>query len=246
MNPRIRAGTMMLEMVTATRFKLLHRNRARKDVQPVRVQKVLESPAVTVGDETQGRTLRFCCSSSAVDRERDVINQDGWVLDNFKRNAVVLWAHDARALPVGQVTEIGNENGKLMATVDFVPFDTPVAGEFAEAVFRLCKLGFLKATSVGFQPLDWEFTTDKDRGADDWFPGIDFQRQELMELSIVTVPANPEALLDDTAAPKPEHIDAQAASAVQEEVAAEVAQIARRNARDRRRRVLAAILTQQE
>ena len=39
-------------------------------------------------------------------------------------------------------------------------------------------------------------SADKDRGADDWFPGIDFEEQELVELSIVTVPANPEALVD--------------------------------------------------
>ena len=36
----------------------------------------------------------------------------------------------------------------------------------------------------------------RSRGADDWFPGIDFEEQELVELSIVTVPANPEALVD--------------------------------------------------
>jgi phage head maturation protease len=63
-------------------------------------------------------------------------------------------------------------------------------------VYRLARGGFLAATSVGFRPLKWEYTTDKERGADDWFPGIDFEEQELVEFSIVTVPANPEALME--------------------------------------------------
>jgi len=63
-------------------------------------------------------------------------------------------------------------------------------------VYRLARGGFIAATSVGFRPLKWEYTRDLDRGAEDWFPGIDFEEQELVELSVVTVPANPEALLD--------------------------------------------------
>lgn len=236
MTPRIKVGPMTIEMVTATRFKILHRGGKRKDAAPVRVQKIMESPAVDIGDETQGRSLRFCCSSGSVDRERDIINQNGWVLDNFKRNSVVLWAHDARSLPIGTVRDIGLEDGNLKATVDFVPADVPIAGEFADAVYRLCKLGFLKAVSVGFQPLEWDFTTDKDRGADDWFPGIDFQKQELMELSIVTVPANPDALLEPpSAAPGP----AQPTAAAVDEITAKIEDA--RRAAARRHRVLAMI-----
>ena len=66
----------------------------------------------------------------------------------------------------------------------------------AESIYRLAQGGFLAATSVGFRPLKWEYTSDLARGADDWFPGIDFEQQELVEFSIVTVPANPEALIE--------------------------------------------------
>jgi HK97 family phage prohead protease len=226
---------VMMETVTATRFKHLHRDRTRKNVgAPVNVQKIMESPAVEVS-ETE-RSLRFTISTGSVDRERDVINQNGWRLDEYKKNAVVLWAHDARALPVGQVKDIGLQDGKLMATVDFVQRDMPVAGEFAEAVFRMCKQGFLKATSVGFRPLKWDFTTDKARGADDWFPGIDFHEQELCELSIVTVPGNPEALIDPSSAGEP------SPSPQSGGVDQDAARAASAAARERRRRVLAAVL----
>jgi hypothetical protein len=51
--------------------------------------------------------------------------------------------------------------------------------------------GFLKATSVGFQPLKYAFTDDPQRRF-----GIDFLEQELIEFSLVTVPANAEALIE--------------------------------------------------
>ncbi len=47
------------------------------------------------------------------------------------------------------------------------------------------------STSVGFAPLKYAFTDDPQRRY-----GIDFLEQELLEFSIVTIPANPDALLD--------------------------------------------------
>ena len=50
---------------------------------------------------------------------------------------------------------------------------------------------------VGFRPLVWSFSKDKTRRG-----GIDFHEQELMEFSIVSVPANSEALMELSAADK--------------------------------------------
>src|SRR3982074_2078635 len=46
------------------------------------------------------RTFTFTISSATVDRMGDSIAVDGWRLDNFKRNPVVLWGHDGSMLPV--------------------------------------------------------------------------------------------------------------------------------------------------
>jgi hypothetical protein len=51
-----------------------------------------------------------------------------------------------------------------------------------------CKKGFITAGSVGFIPLDYDFSDDR-RG------GIDFHRQELLEFSVVPVPANANSLV---------------------------------------------------
>ncbi|HEY2162474.1 MAG TPA: HK97 family phage prohead protease, partial [Gemmatimonadaceae bacterium] len=116
--------------------------------------------------------------------------------EELLRNPVVLWGHDASRLPIGRAFDVQIEDGALKASVEFVPENTPEVGPFAEAVYRLARTGFLGATSVGFRPLKWDYTNDQARGADDWFPGIDFDEQELVELSVVTVPANPEALIE--------------------------------------------------
>jgi HK97 family phage prohead protease len=132
--------------------------------------------------EVGARALQFVISTRGPDRDGDNINQRGWLLDNFKANPVVLWAHDYKALPVGKATEIGVRGDQLMATVQFVPAEIY---PLAETVFQMLKAGFLRATSVGFRPLKWHTRAD----------GIDFDQQELLEFSIVPVPANPEALI---------------------------------------------------
>lgn len=181
-----------MHLLSATQFKQLNRSRDCKRAG-LGIRKQMLSPAEIIGGE---RVLRFTISTDCVDREQDRIDLAGWDLKNFRQNPVVLWGHDATRLPIGRAFDLRLEAGALKASVEFIPADTPEGGQFAESVYRLACSKFLGATSVGFRPIKWEYTTDKSRGADDWFPGIDFQEQELVELSIVTVPANPEALID--------------------------------------------------
>jgi HK97 family phage prohead protease len=182
-----------MHLVSATQFKTLNRGRDCKRAG-LGIRKQMIAPAEQIGGDQ--RALRFTISTGAVDREQDAIAVTGWDLANFRRNAVVLWAHDAARLPIGRAFDVRIDDGALKASIEFIPPDTPEGGAFAESVYRLARSGFIAATSVGFRPIKWEYTNDRERGADDWFPGIDFQQQELVELSVVTVPANPEALID--------------------------------------------------
>jgi HK97 family phage prohead protease len=184
-------------LVSATQFKTLNRNRNAKS-GGVGVRKQIISPAEPMNGDV--RSLRFTISSGAIDREQDTIALAGWDLRNFLRNPVVLWGHDASCLPIGRAVDVAIEGDALKASIEFIPPDTPERGGFAEAVYRLARGGFIAATSVGFRPIKWGYTSDPARGADDWFPGIDFEQQELVELSVVTVPANPDALME---APEP-------------------------------------------
>ena len=142
-----------------------------------------------------GRAIKYTISTGSVDREGDTVAVSGWQLGAFKTNPVVLWGHQAGELPIGKCTAIGVEGGALKAVVEFVPADMPAIGPLAEAVLRMSRDGFLSATSVGFRPLQFELAKDRDDGQS-WFPPIDFLKQDLLEFSIVSIPANPEALID--------------------------------------------------
>ena len=72
-----------------------------------------------------------------------------------------------------------------MVRVQFAP--TPLGQEPA----LLHADGYMGAVSVGFRPLEWQIR----RGIRTGLPvGMHFHRQELLEVSVVSLPANPEAL----------------------------------------------------
>src|SRR3990172_5162707 len=100
--------------------------------------------------EGEDRTLEFVISTGTPDRDRDVINPDGWKLSQYKKNPIILWAHDYHSLPIAKASKIHVEDGKLLARATFAPAEVH---PFADTVFQLLKGGFLNATSVGFQPM---------------------------------------------------------------------------------------------
>ena len=138
--------------------------------------------------EGRERTIRFVISTGSVDRDRDTIAPAGWKFDAFKKNPVVLWAHDYRKLPIAKAVEIEVRDDKLVATAEFATADM---NPLAESVYRMLKGGFLRATSVGFEPKRHVYNEDR--------RGVDFIEQELLEFSVVPVPANPEALMEAAA-----------------------------------------------
>lgn len=116
-------------------------------------------------------------STSAIDRQGDSVDQAGWDLKNFNKNPVLLWAHDYSELPIGKVVSARVEKGKLVA--DFI-FASAEANPKAQQIKRLYEEGIVNASSVGFIPLERQ--------------GNIITRSELLELSLVPVPANQEAL----------------------------------------------------
>jgi HK97 family phage prohead protease len=142
--------------------------------------------------ENAERAFDFVISTQSVDRYGDTIDQAGWKLEAYRKNPVVLWMHDNTLLPVARARNIRIEEGKLKATAVFTPESVE---PFNDKVFALLGGGFLSATSVGFIPLKYNFVDDPSRRF-----GIDFLEQELIEFSIVTVPANAEALIEGRSA----------------------------------------------
>ena len=132
----------------------------------------------------EDRPLTFVASDETEDRLGDVVRADGWELDTYRHNPVFLWAHDVSRTPIGRSSWVGVEGTRLLATVEFAPT------AFAREVELLYRQRFLRAVSVGFRAKAFSFRRDPVRGVE----GVEYSKQELLEISAVPVPANPRAL----------------------------------------------------
>ena len=116
-------------------------------------------------------------STDSADRDGEILSSKGWNLDSFQKNPVLLWGHNSHELPIGKIINIKSTEGRLLFDAEFAVKENP----FAEKVSKLMNGGFLNTFSVGFLPQEKE--------------GDTFTKQELLEISVVNVPANPEAVV---------------------------------------------------
>jgi HK97 family phage prohead protease len=149
---------------------------------------LLRRGAVIKAVDSKARTMSFVASDENVDRYGDIIRASGWQLDNFRNNPVLLFAHDSRQPPVGQVPSIEVVGTELIADCLFRPEGD---SQLSDDVWRAVEGGFLRAVSVGFTPIGP--INELVDSAGNW-TGYEFTSQELLELSVVPVPANPQAL----------------------------------------------------
>lgn len=126
-------------------------------------------------------------STEDIDRDGDIVRASGAQLENYMRNPVVLLGHDYHDLPVGKTLEL-----RIVPGVGICArFQFPEKGLYdkADQVRALWDAGFLNAASIGFNPLK-SINLDPQKP---WGPQ-EYIEWELLEWSIVTVPANQDAL----------------------------------------------------
>lgn len=161
-------------------------------------------------DTGDDRTVVHDASDETVDSMGDVISVNGtkggkgWQLASFKKNPVLLWAHDSKSLPLGQVVTAkkgkGQDGQKALVTKSRFHerdlFGDSPWGAHVEAVSRMVKAGAMPGASVGFLPVKMHFPESEaervELGLGPW--GALITEAELRELSIVPVPANSNAV----------------------------------------------------
>tara|TARA_R110000824_G_scaffold83581_5_gene209177 strand:+ start:1142 stop:1921 length:780 start_codon:yes stop_codon:yes gene_type:complete len=152
--------------------------------------KVFRADETKILDEATGRVSAIV-SSESIDRDGDVIRASGWDLKNFMRHPVVLANHDYSSLrsQIGVWEKMEVQGSKMRGVARFF---IGKGNDEADWAFELAKEKAL-AFSVGFIP-------NMDKASplheDDAFGvrGMEFKAQELLEVSAVTVPSNPDAL----------------------------------------------------
>jgi HK97 family phage major capsid protein/HK97 family phage prohead protease len=128
--------------------------------------------------------IEFVMSDETVDRYGDIIAASGWKLSNFKQNPIALFGHNS-SFPIGTWEDVRVQGKELRGVLAPAPEGT---SQRIDEIRRLVEAGILKAVSVGFIPLDYEVIENSDMG------GVKYTQSELAECSVVSVPANPNAL----------------------------------------------------
>jgi HK97 family phage major capsid protein/HK97 family phage prohead protease len=132
-----------------------------------------------------GGDFHFVMSDASVDRLGDVIEPAGWELAQFRAHPIALFNHGKQdPLPIGTWSDVRVEKGQLRGKLNFA---APGTSPRIDEMRSLLEQGILRAASVGFEPIEDEPLQSKSRGRR-------YKRQRLVECSLVTIPANANAL----------------------------------------------------
>lgn len=133
------------------------------------------------GTEEEVLYIEGFASTDTADRDNDIIPMSSWAdpeaIKNYLKNPIVL-AHHKRDMPVGSCESLEVRDGGLFVKVKIVK---SVNAEIYSAV----KNGILKTFSVGFSLHDLEYDQELD--------SFILTKVELKEISIVSIPCNPDA-----------------------------------------------------
>jgi len=146
-------------------------------------------------NKTEGRH-RVRATSRVIDRHNTIIEPIGVSLETMKRtkNAPVLWAHTSG----GFLTEAKLPIGKILLdtieqTNDYLDVDIQLdmKDPFAREVDRKINDGILNTVSIGFIPKKMK----RPEGAENENEPTIIMESELVELSVVPIPSNPDAVI---------------------------------------------------
>lgn len=128
---------------------------------------------------------RIAISTSALDRQNDRVFMSGARTDKYIKNPIVQWGHSYGDpwTTVGKTTKLAIEPDRIIADFELRP---PANEHDPQNIVRLLwDGGWIKAASIGFIPLR---TQPNEAG------GLDHLEWELLEWSLVQIPANASAL----------------------------------------------------
>lgn len=176
----------------ATDFDSLRADDVRALKSECDVPLLRASPASRASVDDDTRTIRYVWSDETPDRYGDIIRAKGWEFGDYDGNPIALYMHDGER-PLGNGVDYAAEGTALLGGIKFAPEGT---SEFHDATWKLARAGIIQAVSVGFDPIERVWHDDDDERAALGLGkfGVEFVRQSLLEISLVSIPANPSAL----------------------------------------------------
>lgn len=147
-------------------------------------QKSVSTVVRKVRSDAGQQGMEFILSDATADRYDDSIVAEGWDLKNFIRNPIALFNHNSD-FPIGRWEKLSVKDGALRGHLQVAPKG---ASARIDEIRALIDAGILRAVSVGFRPIESEPIAESKYG------GMRYLKSELVETSLVSVPANPNAL----------------------------------------------------
>jgi HK97 family phage prohead protease len=129
--------------------------------------------------------MDFVMSDETPDRMGDVIESAGWDVAEFRKNPIALFSHQS-GFPIGKWRDVKVDGKQLRGTLELAPAG---ASPRIDEIRALVEAGILRAVSVGFKP-----KVGSPINVEAPWNGTKYSKQELVECSLVAVPANPNAL----------------------------------------------------
>ena len=135
-----------------------------------------------------GHVYSVTIFANELSRDGVSVDIDGMDFSNYRKNPVVLFAHDysgrteSSGLPIGRTLRLERTpDGRIRADFEFLSGD-----QFADRVRNAWNRGFLRGASIGWRAIEAR-PSERARG-------VRIVKSELIEWSIVAVPADPDAL----------------------------------------------------
>jgi HK97 family phage prohead protease/HK97 family phage major capsid protein len=128
-----------------------------------------------------GDGMDFVISDGSLDRHGTRINPKGWVFTSFLRNPIALFGHSG-GFPIGRWENVRIDGDRVLGRLVLAAEGTSAR---IDELRKLVEQGILRAVSVGFSVLEWGQ------------PGkssFDIEKQDLHEVSLVSVGSNTNAL----------------------------------------------------
>jgi len=133
------------------------------------------------------REFKFTAVTAKLGRDGHILEPSGVDLSEYRKVPVVLWQHLASS-PVARCSSIALVDGEVRGSAEFAPAGTSAA---VDEAFGCVKSGVVGAVSIGFDIVDAEPLGPKKgtRG------GLHIKRSTLLEISLVSIPADLGALI---------------------------------------------------
>lgn len=145
--------------------------------------------------ESTERKMSFVASNSTRDAYGTRINTSGWDLERYKKNPIIAYGHKTSAY-----NDIDNIIGKGDVYMDGeelivdITFEPEGANQLADKVYQKLQFGTLNAVSVGFLEIGQGKWGEGEEAITGKTPTYYYAGQELLEISVVPIPANPDAV----------------------------------------------------